>query len=149
MKEDMPKTNTHKTEIKPDTTKVEPPIIETNPEIPKTENNTITILKSGSFQDSSVHKASGTTKIIKTGEKIQAMLVDFKADSGPDLYVYLVKNDKGDAKSDSFLDLGKLSKTSGSLNFDIPQNTKIDEYKSIVIWCKQFGVNFGFATIKN
>ena len=113
----------------------------------KTDPKDLMVLKMGNFQNA-VHKVSGGAKLIKNGEKHQVMLVDFKTDSGPDLHVYLVKNDMGDAsKDDSFLNLGKLASNSGTMNIDIPAGTNLDDYKSVSIWCKAFNVNFGSAKI--
>ncbi|MEK7433755.1 MAG: DM13 domain-containing protein [Cyanobacteriota bacterium] len=113
----------------------------------KTDPKDLMVLKMGNFQNS-VHKVSGGVKLIKNGEKHQVMLVDFNTEAGPDLHVYLVKNDIGDAsKADSFLNLGKLALNSGNMNVDIPSGINLNDYKSISIWCKAFNVNFGFSKI--
>lgn len=121
---------------------------ETASEVKKEESvSTITTLKSGNFQDA-VHKVSGVVKIVKNDIKNQILLTNFNTEAGPDLHVYLVKNETGDAsKNDSFLNLGKLASNTGEIKIDIPDGTNINEYKSVSIWCKFFSVNFGFAKI--
>jgi len=42
--------------------------------------------------------------------------------------------------------LGKLEQFTGDVRFPIPENTMLDDYDSVVIWCKKFDVGIGKAT---
>ena len=39
-----------------------------------------------------------------------------------------------------FVDLGRLKAFKGSQNYAVPAGVDIAQYKSVVIWCEQFGV---------
>ncbi len=38
------------------------------------------------------------------------------------------------------VDLGRLRAFEGSQRYSIPDSVKLDDYKSVVIWCEQFSV---------
>ncbi|HEX9809513.1 MAG TPA: DM13 domain-containing protein [Alphaproteobacteria bacterium] len=76
---------------------------------------------------------------------------DFEVGPGPRFHVYLspradVKRsaDFDEARS---LDLGQIKAFKGSQNYPIPDGTDLSRYKSIVIWCKAFGVLISPATL--
>lgn len=45
------------------------------------------------------------------------------------------------------MSLGKLRGTEGNINYIIPDEVDISEYKYVMTWCKQFGVLFNYADI--
>ena len=49
---------------------------------------------------------------------------------------------------DNFVDLGALKGNIGNQNYTIPANVKLDEYKSVSIWCRRFAVNYGEASLE-
>jgi hypothetical protein len=69
---------------------------------------------------------------------------DFKVGPGPKYHVYLVPKapvrSEADVKSATPVDLGRLRSFEGSQRYPIPNSVKLDDYKSVVIWCEQFGV---------
>lgn len=68
------------------------------------------------------------------------------SENGPDLYVYLVRNETGTPRNDQdLINLGKLRSTTGSFNMDIPAGVDLSGVQSATIWCQAFRVNFGFA----
>ena len=71
-------------------------------------------------------------------------LEDFEVTNGPDLYVYLV--DENQETKDG-VSLGKLKGNIGNQNYELPEGTEIIEGMKIVIWCKQFNVDFGFSMV--
>lgn len=95
-----------------------------------------------------IHKGSGQAKLIEIDGKTILRLENFSVTSGPDLYVYLSNSakpthnvkDLGD-----YVDLGLLKATSGNQNYDVP--VVAQNYRTAVIWCKQFGVLFSFAAM--
>jgi hypothetical protein len=72
--------------------------------------------------------------------------------NGPDLKVWLVKSgdikSSADVKDSHWLELGALKGNIGDQNYVIPADASIADYKSVVIWCKQFGVLFAAADLK-
>lgn len=69
---------------------------------------------------------------------------DFEVGPGPKYHVYLVPdaNVTPDTAVDAtmYVDLGRLRAFKGSQVFNIPAGLDLKTYKSVVIWCEQFGV---------
>lgn len=108
------------------------------------------VTRKGPFQDGD-HPTSGEGRIIKEGEKFYVELSDdFKTDSGPGLEVYLVEDQYGKVTDSNFLNLGKLTSTTGKQRYEItlPAGKTLEQYKAISIWCKPFQVLFGHATLQ-
>jgi hypothetical protein len=91
-----------------------------------------------------IHDAQGMAKILPldTGASI-LRLEDFRSTNGPDLYVYLAT----DKDATDFVSLGRLKANTGNQNYDIPQGTDLAKYDTVLIWCKQFSVLFGSASL--
>ena len=69
---------------------------------------------------------------------------DFEVGPGPRFHVYLSPK-AGIKRSSDFdesksLDLGRLKAFKGSQNYSVPPGTVLARFKSLVVWCKQFGV---------
>ncbi len=97
-----------------------------------------------------IHNADGIANILAVNdgqtEHRVLRLENFKSTNGPDLYVYLSKDAR--SISNGNIELGRLKGNIGNQNYDIPQDVKIDEYSHVLIWCKQFSVLFGYASLK-
>jgi len=107
--------------------------------------------KTGAFIGAdALHRGSGTAKIItdSSGKKILRLEEDFSVTNGPDLYVYLTKNENPSSEDDlgDLINLGRLKGNQGSQNYET--NVDIDAYNTVVIWCQQFGVLFAHAVLK-
>lgn len=109
----------------------------------------------GSFRDAdSSHKGKGNATIfeIATGSNV-LHLTDFETTNGPDLEVWLVKasdiQSSADVKGSDWLSLGRLKGNIGDQTYIIPEGTDISEYRSVVIWCEQFGVLFSPADLSS
>ncbi len=72
---------------------------------------------------------------------------DFTVTNGPALSVYLVRSADGDVSS-GYLDLGPLKGNKGNQNYQIPGDTDLSAYESVVIWCVPFGVTFATALLQ-
>lgn len=91
-----------------------------------------------------IHNAEGNAKIIPLENENKVLrLENLKVTSGPDLYVYLAT----DKSSSDFVDLGRLKGNIGNQNYDIPSDTDLTKYKTVLIWCKLFSVLFGSAEL--
>ena len=75
---------------------------------------------------------------------------NFSTDSGPGLYIYLVNDTQGKVVENppNFLDLGTIKNVKGMQTYNVPTGQSVANYKSVVVWCKPFAVNFGFAALK-
>ncbi|HET6640811.1 MAG TPA: DM13 domain-containing protein [Nitrososphaeraceae archaeon] len=90
-----------------------------------------------------VHNAEGLAKVIPLdGSKI-LRLENLHVTNGPDLYVYLA-TDKG---ASDFVSLGKLKANNGNQNYNIPSETDLTKYDTVLIWCRPFSVLFGSADL--
>ncbi len=120
-----------------------------NSEVIEIEVPTATVLKQGEFTEiDSVHKGSGVAKVIEQDGKYFLTLEDFKVTNGPDLFVYLSKNKDITKKAElgEFKNLQALKGNEGNQVYEISKEDA-DNFESVVIWCKRFGVLFSSATL--
>lgn len=108
-------------------------------------------LASGQFR-SAAHDTKGTATVFQLADgKKTLRLTDFATSNGPDVHVYLVA--AGDAKDNDtvtqagFIDIGTLKGNIGDQNYELPADADLAKYRSVTIWCKRFGVNFGTAPL--
>ncbi len=111
-----------------------------------------TLLSLGAFVDADkFHAGSGDAKILKLADGSTILrLEDFSVTNGPDLRVLLAKHGGPITREEvdqGYLELGKLKGNKGNQNYTIPAGTNLDEYKSVVIYCKPFHVVFSSATL--
>ncbi|WP_010175173.1 DM13 domain-containing protein [Bacillus coahuilensis] len=102
-------------------------------------------LMTGTFKGADAnHDATGNVLAQVDGDNPYIRFEEFEATNGPDLYVYVVKEGQ---KTSEGVSLGKLKGNIGNQNYDLPQNLEIEEGDQLVIWCKQFDVDFGYAQL--
>jgi hypothetical protein len=107
----------------------------------------------GTFEDADqFHKGSGTATVIQTaGGTGIVRFTDFRVTNGPDLEVWMVKaadiSKSDDVTNSEWISLGTLKGNVGDQNYVVPEDTDLTAYKSVVIWCEQFGVLFSPATL--
>lgn len=97
-----------------------------------------------------VHPGEGTARIIERAEGGRVLtLSDFETDAGPDLRVYLAAGDPepGAAVTD-FVDLGRLRGNRGDQQYDVPADTDVARYDTVVVWCAPFEVSFTQARLE-
>jgi hypothetical protein len=91
------------------------------------------------------HFGSGTATLIETAPGAWTVRFEsFSVRNGPDLFVYLSSDPAG--YTDGALEIGPLKATDGSFNMDLPAGMLPTDAASVVIWCKQFAVQFAVAT---
>jgi hypothetical protein len=104
--------------------------------------------RAGEFQGADdFHFGSGRARLIETapGEWV-VRFEDFSVRNGPDLFVYLSPDPDGYAKG--AIELDRLKATDGSFNTKVPAGSDVTEMRSVVIWCKQFAVQFAVAELR-
>ncbi len=96
---------------------------------------------------------TGSLEILKQSDGSRVLrLQNLKTEAGPDLHVYLY-GDAVPAKtvkklSAKFVDLGKLGAPfKGNYQYKIPANTKLENFKSLIIWCDVASVTFAGAKL--
>jgi hypothetical protein len=112
---------------------------------------TATSTRQAQFTDADAfHKGAGQAEFIvtATGDNL-IRFTQFESTNGPDLKVYLVKASNvatfDDVTASEWLSLGPLKGNIGDQNYTLPADANPDDYKSVVIWCEQFGVLFSAA----
>ncbi|WP_226655509.1 DM13 domain-containing protein [Pseudalkalibacillus hwajinpoensis] len=88
------------------------------------------------------HRASGDVTTFHSNNQQWIRFENFEVTNGPDLYTVLVK--EGQLTSEGII-LGKLKGNIGNQNYRVPLS--LEEGDRIVIWCKAFDVDFGFAEL--
>lgn len=108
------------------------------------------IVFTGEFADVA-HEGSGTAQLVLLADRPDILrLADLDVLNGPDLRLVLSKNENVKTSADlgDYLELGKLKGNKGNQNYEIPETVEnIEEYKSVVIYCKAFGVVFNSADL--
>lgn len=102
------------------------------------------LLKQGSFVGIGGHTVSGKATIYKLDNKIYIVLDPYESQNGPDLKVYLSKNET----ASEYINVGKLMSTMGKQTYEVPSNTDISQYPYIHIWCEAFSVEFARAMLQ-
>lgn len=105
---------------------------------------TATKLKMGSFAGVSGHTVSGMAATYDDNGAKVLLLEPLTSQNGPDLRVYLSK----DQNAGTYINLGSLKSTTGKQSYTIPGNPNLDEYPYVLIWCQEFSVGFGRAELQ-
>ena len=104
------------------------------------------VLRTGSFVGAGdgIHNAEGIAKIIPLQDGSSILrLENLRVTNGPDLYVYL----SPDKSASDFINIGKLKANNGNQNYEIPTETDLSKYDTVLIWCRPFSVLFGSAEL--
>lgn len=106
-------------------------------------------IKSASFVNGTGHTVTGGVKIIEEdGQRYLELGSDFRTDSGPDLFVLLHREAVPTGYADSdYVSLGRLQRVARTQRYLIPAGVDISAFGSAVIWCRQFNVTFGYASL--
>jgi hypothetical protein len=114
------------------------------------------ILKTGSFNKiDPAHYASGEVTVTSgAGFYYINFQNNFSSANGPDLYVYLSEKQEykniavGGVDTGKTLNIGKLKNISGAQSYKVSK-VEFEKYSdSVIIWCKDFGVQFSRADLK-
>ena len=99
------------------------------------------------------HGAEGVATIYDMGGGNRVLrFTDFAVSNGPDVHVYLVAADdpmdSETVKQSEVYELGSIKGNVGNQNYGLGPDVDLDKFKSVVIWCKRFGVNFAVAKLE-
>lgn len=94
----------------------------------------------------SFHFGRGVVSVLEPSPgKFVLRFEDFEVQNGPDLFVYVSGDPAGYAAGAA--EVARLKATKGSFNVDVPANVDVSGIRSVVIWCKAFGVQFAHAEL--
>jgi Electron transfer DM13 len=96
------------------------------------------------------HATRGRARVIAVAGRRYVRFEDFRTSNGPLLKVYLSATrpaGPGGSFDDRFVDLGRLKGNIGAQNYAIPASVDLGAYRSVVVWCKRFGVPFAAAGV--
>jgi hypothetical protein len=116
-----------------------------NDEMAMSQNQTNNML-TGNLIDAGdgFHMASGQVKVLQVSDGTQVLRFEnLDVTNGPDLYVYLAT----DTTAKDFVSLGRLKGNMGNQNYPIPENTDIEKYNTVLIWCQAFSTLFGSSKL--
>lgn len=93
------------------------------------------------------HRAMGGVSVYRLADgRHFVRLEEIDVQNGPDLYVYLAP-DPDQESEDGVVNLGKLKGNQGSQNYEVPVGVDLDEFQTVLIWCRRFAVPFANATL--
>jgi hypothetical protein len=99
------------------------------------------------------HHVDGKATIYRLEDgKPLLRLEDFSATNGPDLFVVLSSSanpDQDGVKNGAYVQLEALKGNIGNQNYELPADADLNQYKSVVIWCRTFNVVFGYAPLQS
>lgn len=103
---------------------------------------------SGSFVTAE-HETTGTARVVsEDGTSYVVFDEQFQTDPGPDLFILLHRSQTPQSYEESeFVNLGELQQTRGTQRYEIPGDVNPQDYASVVVWCRQFNVTFGYAPL--
>ena len=97
------------------------------------------------------HGTSGSLILLQDPDgRRYARIENLDTDQGPDVYVYLSTNTidgPEEVFDDDYVNLGGLQGNLGNQNYEIPAETDLSRYRSLVIWCDRFDSAFGAAPL--
>jgi len=114
------------------------------------ESPAIRTLSTAPFR-SHEHATQGRARVLAVrGGRRYVRFEAFRTSNGPLLKVYLSAapaEGPGGKFDDRLVDLGALKGNIGDQNYAIPHEVDLSAYRSVVVWCKRFGVAFAAAAI--
>jgi hypothetical protein len=112
------------------------------------------VLASSSFI-SHEHATTGTATIVRNPDGTRVLAFEsLDTTTGPDVHVWLSAADAVEgfdgwflAGGADYVDLGVIKGNQGDQVYDIPADVDLSLYRSVSLWCVQFGVSFGAAPL--
>ena len=95
-----------------------------------------------------LHRGTGPVSLVELDGKTYLRFDNVAIQNGPDLHVYLARGIGGAYDGGRDLYLGALKATNGSFNYELPADTALADYKSVVVWCRAFTVLFTWADLR-
>jgi hypothetical protein len=99
-----------------------------------------------------LHPTDGSAAIYLGADGTRILrFTNFRTSNGPDVHIYLVAvenpTDNNSVKNAATIDLGELKGNIGDQNYDVGSSVDLSTYRSVVVWCRRFSFNFGYAPL--
>ena len=92
------------------------------------------------------HSAQGMVGLYEVADGSAVVrLEDVEIQNGPDLFVYLVP-EPGQIDDTGGVNLGRLKGNIGSSNYPVPAEVNVEDFSTVLIWCRAFSTPFANAT---
>ena len=109
------------------------------------------VLSSGRFTGYA-HETDGTATVYEVDGKRVLRLSDFRTSNGPDVKITLVAaadaKDDATVKNAGYVNIAPMKGNVGDQNYELPADLDLSKYRTVVIWCERFAVNFGAAPLR-
>jgi hypothetical protein len=122
-------------------------------ELPPTEGSSAPkTLAFGTFHGV-MHPTEGTAAVYSLGDGNRILrFTSFRTSNGPNVHVYMLAasdaKDNASARQASFVDLGPIKGNIGDQNYSLGPDVDLAKYRTVLLWCKRFSVNFGAAPLR-
>lgn len=101
------------------------------------------------------HETSGQVRVIENPDgSRQLALIGLQTTNGPDVHVWLSAGPVLEGRDGWFtaagyerIDLGPIKGNLGDQLYDIPADADLTVFRTVDLWCVQFGVSFGAAAL--
>lgn len=101
------------------------------------------------------HETSGAVRVIENPDgSRQLALIGLQTTNGPDVHVWLSAGPVVEGREGWFtaagydhVDLGPIKGNLGDQLYDIPADVDLSVFRTVDLWCVQFGVSFGAAAL--
>ena len=95
----------------------------------------------------SIHNGKGEVRLVEIGASRFLRFESVAISNAPDIHVYLSKDVGGRYVEATSLYLGALKVTNGSFNYELPAGTDLAQFKSVVLWCRNFSTLITWADL--
>jgi len=93
------------------------------------------------------HGTTGVARVLDVGGGRRVVRLEgLDTSNGPDLYLYLSASPASGpegAFDDEYVNLGRLKGNQGDQNYELPADTDLSRFPTVLIWCDRFNSAFG------
>ncbi len=111
-----------------------------------------TPIASGSFVTAEKdHPTEGGAKIVeRDGKRYLEIDESFTTVEGPDVLVVMYRDSTVpvNLEEENYLTIAPLQSFSGTQRYELPEELSLDEYQAVAVWCREFNVTFGYASLE-
>lgn len=114
----------------------------------------MTVHKRGEFVGKAGHRCSGTVELSEDADGLFLQFRDYEQTQGPDVFCYVTPDEDPDTSAEIaagtkvLIDGGESTKT-GTFSQSLPAGVTVADTNGVGIWCDDFAVPFGAATLSD